>query len=320
MTDWLNSFRIRLTLLFGGLSLLIGTVMAIYVDEAASARITQDSGESLRWVARSIAHSFAENLRERDREISLLAQSPALVKEQLTIAELRQRLEAIKRSYRHLAWIGFADTHGIVQAAAGGLLEGENVSQRPWFMNGRQGAFVGDVHEAVLLAKKLANPHPEQPLRFVDFASPVYDREGKLQGVLASHALWSWVDETVEGALRSDAGKSGVEAMVVGAKGEILYPYQAVGTSSLPANLPGDDAFAVLEWTPGNRYLTSTVNVHADIPTELKWRIVIRQPIDKALAPAAELHRTLIILGLIATVVFMVLAYYLASSIIAPAR
>jgi diguanylate cyclase (GGDEF)-like protein/PAS domain S-box-containing protein len=318
MTNWLNSFRIRLTLLFGGLSLLIGTVMAIYVDEAASARITQDSGESLRWVARSIAHSLAENLRERDREITLLAQSPSLVKEQLTTAELRQRLEAIKRSYRHLAWIGFADTHGIVKAAAGGLLEGENVSQRPWFINGRQGAFVGDVHEAVLLAKKLANPHPEQPLRFVDFASPVYDRDGKLQGVLASHALWSWVDETVEGALRSDAGRSGVEAMVVGAKGEILYPYQAVGTSSLPANLPGDDAFAVLEWTPGNRYLTSTVNVHADIPTELKWRIVIRQPIDKALAPAAELHRTLIILGLIATVVFMVLAYHLASSISRP--
>lgn len=318
MTNWLYSFRIRLTLLFGGLSLLIGTVMAIYVDEAASARITQDSGESLRWVARSIAHSLAENLRERDREISLLAQSPALVKEQLTKAELRQRLEAIKRSYRHLAWIGFADTQGIVQAAAGGLLEGESVSQRPWFMNGRQGAFVGDVHEAVLLAKKLANPHPEQPLRFVDFASPVYDRDGKLQGVLASHALWSWVDETVEGALRSDAGKSGVEAMVVGAKGEILYPYQAVGTSSLPANLPGDDAFAVLEWTPGNRYLTSTVNVHADIPTELKWRIVIRQPIGKALAPAAELHRTLSILGLIATVVFMVLAYHLASSISRP--
>lgn len=318
MIDWLNNFRIRLTLLFGGLSLLIGGVMAVYLDEAASDRIAQYSGESLRWVARSIAYSLAENLRERDREIRLLSQSPSLVKEQLTIAELRQRLEAIKRSYRHHAWIGFADTQGIVRAAAGGLLEGENVSKRPWFILGRQGGFVGDVHEAVLLAKKLANPHPEQPLRFVDFASPVYDRDGKLQGVLASHALWSWVDETIEGALRSDGGKSGVEAMVVSAKGEILYPYQAVGSMSLPANLPGDDTVALVEWTPGKRYLTSTVNVRTDIPTDLKWRIVIRQPIDKALAPADELHRTLIAFGLLATVVFMFLAYHLASSISQP--
>lgn len=318
MTNWFYSFRIRLTVLFGALSLVIGGAMALYIEQMASARMANTSGESLRWVARSIAYSLSENLRERDREMGLLAQSPALVKEGLTTAELRQRLEAVKRSYRHHAWIGFADTQGTVQAAAGGLLEGENVSQRPWFIHGRQGAFIGDVHEAVLLAKKLANPNPQEPLRFVDFAAPVLDQNGKLQGVMASHALWSWVEEAIQEALRSDGGKSGVEVMVVGAKGEILYPYQAVGTTTLPADLPGDDAFDLVEWTGGSRYLTSTVNVRASTSTDLRWRVVLRQSIEKALAPVIDLHRSLLVLGLLATTLFMFLAYRLAVSMSRP--
>ncbi len=317
MTNWLYSFRIRLTLLFGGLSLLIGGAMTIYVERVASTRMAEASGESLRWVARSIAYSLAENLRERDREIALLAQSPALVKNEITTAELRQRLESVKRAYRYHAWIGFADTQGVVQAAAGGLLEGEDVSKRPWFIYGRQGAFIGDVHEAVLLAKKLANLNPQEPLRFVDFASPVLDRHGKLQGVLASHALWSWVEEAIQEALRSDANRGEVEAMVVSPQGEILFPYKAVGTS-LPANLPTDDEFGMVEWTAGNRYLTSTVQVRASTSTDLRWRVVLRQPIDKALAPIAELHRTLLFLGLLGTAVFMFLVYRLAVSMSRP--
>ena len=317
MANWLQSFRIRLTLLFGGLSLLIGGAMTVYVNQVASSRMTETSGESLRWVARSIAYSLAENLRERDREIALLAQSPALVKNQLTTAELRQRLEGVKRAYRYHAWIGFADAQGVVQAAAGGLLEGDDVSKRPWFIYGRQGAFVGDVHEAVMLAKKLANPNPQELLRFVDFASPVLDQDGKLQGVLASHALWSWVEEAIEGALRSDASRGEVEAMVVSPQGEILFPYQAVGTP-LPANLPTDDKFGMVDWTAGARYLTSTVQVRASTSTDLKWRVVLRQPIDKALAPIAELHRTLLFLGLLGTAIFMFLVYRLAVSISRP--
>lgn len=318
MTNWLHSFRIRLTLLFGGLSLLIGGAVTVYVDHMASTRMAQASGESLRGTARSISISLAENLRERDREITLLAQSPSLVKGEITAADLRQRLASVKRSYPYYAWIGFADTQGIVQAAAGGLLEGENVSQRPWFAQGLRGAFVGNVHEAVLLAKKIVNPNPQEPLRFLDFASPVYDQHGELQGVLASHALWSLVGDVIDRALPEDNLRDGVEALVVGSKGEILYPYQAVDTVTLPANMPADDAFGQVEWTAGMSYLTSTVRVKANTSPDLGWRVVLRQPLDKALAPAVQLQRTLLLLGLLASAVFMFLAYRLAVSISRP--
>lgn len=74
----------------------------------------------------------------------------------------------------------------------------------------------------------------------------------------------------------------------------------------------------MVEWTAGNRYLTSTVQVKASSSTDLRWRVVLRQPIDKALAPIAELHRTLLFLGLLGTAVFMLLVYRIAVSMSRP--
>lgn len=318
MKNWLHSFRTRLTLLFGGLSLLIGVSVTVYVDHMASVRMAQASGESLRGIARSISISLAENLRERDREIALLAQSPSIVKGEIQTSELRQRLAGVKRSYPHYAWIGFANTQGMVEAASEGLLEGENVSQRPWFAHGQHGPFVGDVHEAVLLAKKLANPNPNEPLRFLDFASPVYNPQGKLQGVLASHVLWSVVEEIVAKGLPEDDVRDGVEALVVGREGEILFPYHAIGTVTLPGNMPADDAFGSVEWVPGTEYLTSTVRVKSNLVRDLGWRVILRQPLDMALAPVGQLQRTLLLLGVLASAIFMFLAYRLAVSISRP--
>jgi diguanylate cyclase len=43
---------------------------------------------------------------------------------------------------------------GKVEVAANKLLEGADVSARPWFIHGET-SYLGDVHKAVLLAKKL---------------------------------------------------------------------------------------------------------------------------------------------------------------------
>ena len=41
----------------------------------------------------------------------------------------------------------------------------------------------------------------DEPLRFVDFAAPVYDAEGALRGVVATHLYWTWVQAVVERGL-----------------------------------------------------------------------------------------------------------------------
>ena len=73
------------------------------------------------------------------------------------------------------AWIGVADTSGKVVLAAGGLLEGRDVSERPWFQSARSQPFAGDVHLAKLLASLLPASASGAPLRFVDFAASLRD-------------------------------------------------------------------------------------------------------------------------------------------------
>ncbi|MFC3533269.1 diguanylate cyclase [Vogesella facilis] len=314
----LQSFRGRLVLLFGSLSLLVGAATAFYFEQAASQEVAQSRGAALHDVSRSIAQALAENLRERDREISLLSRFPVFRRGDLHSPELRLHLEDIKNSYRHYAWVGVADTDGTVLSAAGGLLEGQSVLKRPWFIQGSHGAYVGDVHEAVLLAKKLPNPNPSEPLRFVDFAAPILGMDGKVRGVLGSHANWDWVQEVVQRALSSQHARDGMQVLILNRKGDILYPFAAIGSPLPPELARVSDGYATLNWPDGAAYLTSKVNVAARASTELGWQVLLRQPLAAALAPVKQLQQTLLLIALLASLIFMLCALWLASHLSRP--
>ncbi len=314
----MNSFRIRLTLLFGGLSLVAGLAITLYIGQAASARMSAAGGEALLGIGKTAANALGETLREREREIVLISQRPLFVQRDFDDAEIRRALEQAKRTYRHYAWMGVADADGIVRVEADGLLEGERVGQRGWFVGGRAGPFIGDVHDAVLLAKKIAAPNPGEPLRFVDFAAPIHDGQGRLRGVVATHAHWSWAGDVLRAALPDRAADAGIEAFVLNARNEVIYPYEAVGKVAVPAALPGNGGFAAVDWGDGETYLTGRAAVRSAATTDLGWQVVVRQPTSKALAPVAELQRTLLLLGGIAAVLFMFAAYRLATAFSQP--
>ena len=127
-------FRDRLTLLFGGLTLLCVVGVVMYVDRIASKRITESSGRELLFVGNAMANMLATTMAEREREILLMSQRPLLMREHLGSNEVRQQLNLVRNSYKHYAWIGIADPQGHVLSAGGGLLEGKDVSARDWFI------------------------------------------------------------------------------------------------------------------------------------------------------------------------------------------
>lgn len=315
----LDSFRLRLTLFFGGLSLVLGLGLALYVNQVASANLTQASGEALEGLGRSAAMLLARTLYEREREVLLLSKTPTLTSGDLASPVLQARLNLIKESYPHYAWIGVADTQGTVLSSGDGLLLGQNVAQRPWFQAGQKGVFVGDVHKAVLLAKLLdGGGGSEEPLRFVDFAAPIHDANGALRGVVATHVHWSWVGGILNTVLGNESVAHGVQAMILGREGEWLHPFEYIGVLQVPADLPADGQFRVVEWADGGRYLTSRTLVRADTANELGWQIILRQPVAQALAPVAEMQRNLLILAGLALGVGALLVYRLAGSFSRP--
>ena len=318
-TPWRRqSFRNQLTLWFGSLCLLALLGGGAYVGRIATQEIASSGGEALYVSARSAADLLNTHLRERSQEIDLMRQSPMLMRGALDSADLRRVLDARKATHGEYAWIGVTDADGNVLQATGGLLVGEKVNKRPWFISARSGLFIGDVHEAVLLAKRLPNAQPDQPLRFIDFAAPILGDNGELRGVLGSHAHWAWVTETVESVVLNQAARLRTEVLIADQAGNVLYPFRHAGQLHLPKRQQPGAHYETLAWADGGNYLTSMVTVSLPNDAAPEWRIALRQPIDVAFAEVKALRQRLVVLGLLMAALCAFIAHRLASRVSRP--
>ncbi|MBZ9610509.1 diguanylate cyclase [Rheinheimera maricola] len=308
----IDSFRARLVGYFGGLILLVSLVLTLFLDRQASNTLSKASGSALYGIANSAALMLERNLAERERETSLLSKSYLLKNAELDSVAVQQRLEDIKATYKYYAWIGVATPDGAVVAATDAMLVGQNVSQRQWFVAGLTGSYLGDVHKAVLLAKLLGEEQAGQPLRFIDFAAPVYAADNSLRAVVASHVNWDWVQDILASAITAEAASEDVEALVLGENGNWLHPFAYIGKLAVPESLPELGQVAIVDWPDEGRFLTTRLAVNASTSSELGWQLVVRQPISRALQPVDELNKQLFILCFFTLLLSIMLAYQLA--------
>lgn len=311
----LNGFRARLAGLIGLLALLCAGAAAFYFDGAATGHVAGASARTLHAWGRSLSFGVASELEDRQRSIEFMAGLPGLWQGALATPEARQSLRWLQSAHSHHSWIGVADVNGRVQVATGGLLEGVDVSKRPWFSRGLQGPHTGDLHEAVLLAKALGSTSQE-PLRFVDFAAPILDSQGRPRGVICAHADWAWVDEVVKKVMPGQASGQGVEVFILNRLGEVIYPQSS--KTVVPRTLQGDDVRDELEWPDGRRYLAVSQVVRAAVVPDLGWRVVLRQPMEVALAPVHELHQRMVLLSGVVALLLTCTAYLLAARLSRP--
>ena len=300
---------------FGGLSLIFCISFVSFISVQVSDTLKVAATDKLASIGRTIEHNIQSNLFERSREIQLLSTRELLTRNSSDITTVRQSLNRVLSSYKFYSWVGFADPQGKVVAAAQGVLEGADVSTRPWFIAGQKKMFVGDVHDAVLLAKVLATPNNE-PLRLIDFSAPVFDRENKLLGVVATHANWKWVDNVIHDSLSETDVSNGVQVMIVEEDGKVLYPNQS--DFSLPAQLSQYPANSMLRWPDQDEYLTTVIRLPEGAGNQLPWQIVMRQPISTALQAIQELHRQLILLSFVAALLCIWFIYRFSNSISRP--
>ncbi len=313
-----TSFKNRLALLLGGLALLFGLPAAFYAHHVYNAQLVIDRSEALRHLATSAATVLSENLHERQREVSLLAQSSLFQRAALDSPDLTQTLERIQQSYPQYSWMGLADTTGTVRASTGQLLLGVNVSQRPWFSAGLKGSYTGDVHEAVLLSRLLpAQQGDIGPTRFIDFSVPVRDERGTLRGVLAAHAYWKWAGEVLKVVTPQDM--PGLEFFIVNRHNQIIHPPSTDSALKVPAALTPEHPSTVDHWGGTMPYLSALAPLHAlDAAQNLDWRVVVRQPQAQALAQVEALQQVLGLLGASCVALFLVLAWWSAARLSRP--
>ena len=314
------SFHFRLVTHFGALFLFIGVALTVYLDKLATATLNHAKSKELFSIALGSSQLLAKKLNEHEREIELLSKNYVLTHLDLQSQPVNSYLKNIRQSNPFYAWIGVVAPDGTVLSATDHLLTGDNVAHRPWFWEGAQGTYVGDVHRAILLEKHFGQAFTE-PLRFIDFAAPVLNPDGSLRAVVAAHVNWAWVHDLLDAVLHSQIVDENMELLILGQQGQWLHPYKHIGQLAVPDNLPTSGQVSLLAWQGEGQYLTARINVHNAVHTknnDLGWQVVLRQPKDVALTPVTALNKQLFLFSLFLLLLGILVAYWLASHFSSP--
>ena len=238
--------------------------------------VEEQSADLLRATGQQAANLLIRVLYAQWREVDGLAR---LAQSSGINEGFRQRLETVKSINDRYAWIGVASPDGRVMMASGGLLEGQNVAARPWFIAGLEGPFAGDLHKALMLQQLLGTPGTD-PLRLLDFALPIRRQDNSIVAVLGSHLEWPWVRDLVRGAPLPQ----GADILLVSRDGMVIVgPDGLEGKqlnirSSIAAG-QGSSIITEEAWPDGQSYVSAVVPVrgYQNLPS-FGWSIIVRQP------------------------------------------
>ena len=320
------SFGTRLGLAVGSVALTLSVLLSLLVGYTTSQRLQADTGRFFSELAYQMADKLDRGMFERYRDVQIVA-SLETFRNQDSIPELqRGLLEKLQSTYSDYAWIGWVNLQGKVLVSTGKILEGQDVSKRPWFINGKQAPYVGDVHQALMLAKILPpNPNGE-PLRFVDITAVVKDLQNRPTGVLGAHLSWNWAKKVQDSVLRTLQQRNHVEMLVLSKEGYVLLSSSNLKGKLLGEKLnsfqtatKGKNDYLLETWQDGRKYLTgfAPCSGYLDYPG-LGWVVLVRQNVNTAFAPARTLQKQVLIWGAILGLISATLSWLIAKRIVYP--
>lgn len=289
-----HSLRTRFALFIALLAVTLCTVLGSTIYHDSSTRIRKAVGRQLADLSYQMVERLDRDMANRARMLDVLGSLNAL-RDPKDPQQIRVLLDRMKTQFKSVAWTGYMDPSGQVLASTDGLLQGANIAQRPVFSEGLKGRFVGDVHEAVLLAKLLPNPTGEA-MKFVDISLPITGTDERtVVGVLGTHLSWAWAEEVRTSLMLPQQDRDEVEFFVLAKDGTVLLgPRESIGQDlDLPVvNKPTDTGWAVQAWPDQRDYLTAYARSQGNGDYQgLGWVVVARQPLDVAYAPAYEMRR-----------------------------
>ncbi|WP_328702859.1 sensor histidine kinase [Arenibaculum pallidiluteum] len=303
----------------GGIGLLFTVGTAMLIQAEATGRLHGQITAKLDALAQQVADKLDRGMFERWRDMQIAASLDTIRSPTASADARRAVVQRLQDTYPHYPWIGFITPDGILQASTGRVLEGANVSARGWWRNGLERPYVGDVHEAIVLAKILFPGDPEPP-RFVDLAAPVTSETGEVIGVISAHLSWAWAAEIERSVLGEMDPAREIEAMILSTDGTIILgPRPLMGRKAADPAAAGSTGAATLVWPDGPEYLTSMASTrgYRDYPG-LGWRVVVREPAELAMQPVSALRNRVLAWGAAVSLLAIGLGYLLAGWVARP--
>ena len=302
-------------------SIVLSIVLGFYAAEMSRQQIEREQGETFARRAQGIVDVLDRGMFERYREMQVVASLEDITNPAVSIDRKRNVLEKLQQTFNAYAWVGICDDKGIGSVGTGKYLEGKDLIKRPWCTKGREKPYVGDVHDALLLAKLLPNPTGEM-FYLIDVAAPVVNSKGIFQGVLCGHIFWKWAEE----ALVTNKA-DGVEVLLLSKGGLVLAgPEKArskleeIAPATWKAISAGNKKDTLLDkWNNGKEYLVGYAHDagYRDYPG-IGWTAVVRQDSATAFAPARALQQRILWVGIGLGLLFTLIGALMARRIAQP--
>ncbi|KUP05952.1 diguanylate cyclase [Bacillus coahuilensis p1.1.43] len=323
MTIKLRTF---VALLFAVIIILLTVSLSYFIGQQSSEKVTAEIGNSLSTTAYQMADKLDFFMWSREGEIEVLSELEAL-KDLNNIEEMSNLLEQLQESFPAFSWVGITDKDGKVIAATDNILKGADISMRPVYMEGIKGRFIGDVHDAVLLADLLPNPSGE-PMKFVDISRAIENDEGEPIGVLAAHLSWDWSKQVERDLLRPlENYLRGAEVFIISKADDtvLLGPSKMVGSKlelrSIQQAQNGKNDWQLETWPDEKEYVTGYAYGQGYQNYEgLGWTVLVRIPKEIAYQPLEDLQQSILLIGLGFAVLFSFLGWYLSGFFTKPLR
>ena len=320
------SLRLVFATTIAAVALLATATLAFLVTRESSERLRRDIGADLTELARHMADKLDRGMFERWRDIQVAASLETMRSPDVGLDAKSIVIERLRSTYPEYAAIAFMSTDGKVSAATVPQMIGADVTRRDFFIEGAKAPFVGDVHDAILLARILGND-PTDPPRFVDIAAPVRATDGSLVGVIGAHLYWSWAQE-LEQALRGAASErhEAIDVLVMARDGTVLLGPRtlvktSLGTDSARSAVSGATGSVVETWPDQRTYLSGYTKTsgYRDYPG-LGWSVLVRQDAATSFAPVGVLQWRIAVWGTLVACLAAVLAWFAAEFVARPLR
>lgn len=317
-----RSLRAQISLATAAMVMLLSVAMAYYAADISRNQIEETQGEAFELRAKSALDVLDRGMFERSREIQNAAILDEIRDPLAPLSHKREILERLQTTFNAYAWIGICDAEGRGLVGTGHYLEGKDLSKRPWCTQGRSANYIGDVHDALLLAKLLPNPSGES-FYLVDVAAPVIDQAGVLQGVLCGHIYWRWAEEVLDS--KKTPGK---DIFLLSRDGIVLSgpakPQSKLAELSpdmmraINANQAGGGS-QLVRWSDGKTYLVGYARSSGYREYQgLGWVSLVRQEVGTAFAPARRLQQHILLAGGALGLLFAWLGWLMAGRIARP--
>ncbi len=293
--------------------LLLTLLAAALLGWRTSEELQHSIGQGLAQRAADSADQLDAAMFERYREVQLLARRAGAAGEQGP-AQRRHLLEDLQRTYPLYAWIGLADAAGKVRTATGGVLEGADVAQQPWWSEAPSGVYVHDVHADPLLGQQLPS-NGSRALRVVDLAFPYYDGASRPAGVLGVQLHWNWVRELL-----------GEDVLVLSRSGKVLAGPDGLLEQALPSGALAQArlqhaGYVEERWADGRNYLVGYGRTRGyDGYPGLGWTVLVRQDAASALAGVRRLQAGVALGGMALALLFALLGWRSARALLQPVQ